>query len=122
MTNSGKGQWGGKRAGAGRPRDETVREVVAETGRSRTAIYRVSRRIGRLTPEAREFVEHPDHTRFITGRALEIAGEFDTAEEQIATLKLAIKQRVARKRLSFAHAILNAQDDAGKRRLTGGGA
>jgi hypothetical protein len=65
------------------------------------------KRVNRLTPEALEFARDGDHTRFITGKALDIAGEFETADEQIATLKLAIKQRAAHKQLSLAHVILN---------------
>jgi hypothetical protein len=109
MTKPSKGQWGGKRVGAGRPRDDGVREVMATTHCSRSAVYRSLKRISRLTPEAREFIEDLDHSRFITHKALEIAGEFGTAEEQIATLKFAIRQRRARKRLSYAEALMNCQ-------------
>jgi hypothetical protein len=38
----------------------------------------------------------------ITGKALDIAGEFDTAAEQIAALEFAIEQRKARRWLSLA--------------------
>jgi hypothetical protein len=40
--------------------------------------------------------------RMITGKALDIAGEFDTAAEQIAALEFAIEQRKARRWLSLA--------------------
>jgi hypothetical protein len=107
MINSGKGQWGGKRPGAGRPRNEAIREMMAGAHVSRTRVYLATMRIKRLTPEALEFFLDSSHGRFITGKALDIAGEFDTPEAQIAALKLAIERRKARKRMSLARAILN---------------
>jgi hypothetical protein len=99
--------WGGKREGAGRPRGNGyVRSQVASGGGTRSTIYRGLRRGQRLTPEAMDFAT-ADGTRhrMITGKALDIAGEFDTAAEQIAALEFAIEQRKARRRLSLAETI-----------------
>jgi AcrR family transcriptional regulator len=109
MSDSGKGQWGGKRPGAGRPRNEVIPEVMAQARVSRSALYRHLREKERLTPEAMEFAKNHSDTRLITHKALEIAGEFDTPEGQIATLKLAIEQRKARKQMSIARALVNWQ-------------
>ncbi len=96
--------WGGKRRGAGRPRgSDFVRATVAETGRSRTSIYRELRRAGRLTPEAMAFAISAG--KLVTGEALDIAGEFETAGEQIAALQLAVEMRKARRRLSLVETI-----------------
>jgi hypothetical protein len=96
--------WGGKREGAGRPRgDDFVRLQVASGGGTRTTIYRGLRRSRRLTPEAMDFATADRaRGRMITGKALDIAGEFDTAAEQIAALEFAIEQRKARRWLSLA--------------------
>jgi uncharacterized glyoxalase superfamily metalloenzyme YdcJ len=99
---------GGKRAGAGRPRTGGfVRDEVAlrghNRGYSRTSTYRYLRRGARLTDEAGAF--SVSHGRFITGRALDIAGEFETAAEQIAALEFAIEQRKARRRLTLIETI-----------------
>jgi uncharacterized protein (UPF0371 family) len=96
--------WGGKRQGAGRPRGSGfVRATIAKTGRSRTSIYRDLRRAGRLTPEAMAFAISGG--TLITGKAMEIAGEFETAAEQIAALQLAMEMRKARRRLSLSETI-----------------
>jgi uncharacterized protein (UPF0371 family) len=95
--------WGGKRHGAGRPRSGFVRATIAETGRSRTSIYRDLRRASRLTPEAMAFAI--SRKKLVTGKALEIAGEFETAGEQIAALQLAVEMRKARRRPSLIETI-----------------
>jgi hypothetical protein len=107
MADSSKKQWGGKRAGAGRPRNHCIAGIVAETGHSRSRVYRGLRNVRRLTPEAVAFASDHANGKFITSKALGIAGEFEDAEAQIATLKLAIELRKARKQMSLVHAILN---------------
>jgi hypothetical protein len=43
--------------------------------------------------------------KLVTGKALEIAAEFETAGEQIAALQLAVEMRKARRRLSLSETI-----------------
>jgi hypothetical protein len=100
--------WGDKSQGAGRRQNRTgnfVRDVVAKDEASRTSLYRDIQRVQRLTPEAREFAVDINNTRLITGKALDVAGEFEAAEEQLAVLRLAVEQRKARRRLTLITAL-----------------
>jgi len=101
--------WGGKRQGAGRPRSGGfVRDEVAKGFGSRTSIYRGMRRAERLTPEAMAFATN--RAKLITGKALDIAGEFETAEEQITALQYAIELRKERRQLTLITTILRLRN------------
>jgi hypothetical protein len=80
-----------------------VRSQIAGGKGTRSTIYRELRRSQRLTPEAMDFATADRvRGRMITGKALDIAGEFHTAAEQIAALEFAIEQRKVRRPLSLA--------------------
>jgi hypothetical protein len=102
--------WGGKRKGAGRPRTgEFVRHSVKQQHSSRTSIYRALRRAKLLTPKTLQFAAARKSA--VTAKALDIASEFGTTKEQVAVLRLAIKLRKARRRLTIATALIHLEEN-----------
>jgi hypothetical protein len=96
---------GGARPGAGRQPNKFVREMMASTGKSRASIYREMARGERLYPETLAFAPDRGHHRKVTGKALDIASWFESPDEQIEVLKLAIRLRAAGKQLPHATAL-----------------
>jgi hypothetical protein len=122
MSDSNGKQWGGRRHGAGRPRNErmaaAIEQGAGEPGGSRATLYRTARRTERLQPEAMAFAADGSNARFVTNRAMDIAASFESAEAQIAALKLGIELRQARKQLTNALAVSNWQRLCGFDRAT----
>jgi hypothetical protein len=84
--------------------------MIKGRDKSRATIYRTIRRASCLQPEALAFGSDPAISSKITGKALDIAGWFETAEQQIEVLKLAIESRAAHRALTHVKAIIHLRD------------